>query len=203
MSSRGVNFKANWNRSQAWGNANLLYYTTSVKGLICWFCIAWFWIKAIRIIVVPLLCTGSIVLLIKILLSLSFSPFFILLSFLFESISLRSYFPFIWYFILIWDFKVRRHFTNYNALTLINKQEERNSWTRAVASDLFIYENFIVLVKNESRLVNTWWQHCQKFGSKWRTRVRIESLMAAKSCKEMYGISKKIQNTTTTTHKIP
>ena len=45
--------------------------------------------------------------------------------------------------------------------------------------------------------------HCQKFGSKWRTRVRIESLMAAKSCKEMYGISKKIQNTTTTTHKIP
>ena len=27
--------------------------------------------------------------------------------------------------------------------------------------------------------------HCQKFGSKWRTRVRTESLMAAKSCKEM------------------
>ena len=45
--------------------------------------------------------------------------------------------------------------------------------------------------------------HCQKFGSKWRTRVRIESLMAAKSCKEMYGISTKIQNTTTTSHKIP
>ena len=31
--------------------------------------------------------------------------------------------------------------------------------------------------------------HCQKFRSKWRTRVRIESLMATKSCKEMYGIS--------------
>ena len=45
--------------------------------------------------------------------------------------------------------------------------------------------------------------HCQKFGSKWRTRVRIESLMAAKSCKEMYGISTKIQNTTTTSHNIP
>ena len=45
--------------------------------------------------------------------------------------------------------------------------------------------------------------HCQKFGSKWRTRVRIESLMAAKSCKEMYGISTKIQNTTTTSHSIP
>ena len=45
--------------------------------------------------------------------------------------------------------------------------------------------------------------HCQKFGSKWRTRVRIESLMAAKSCKEMYGISTKIQNTTTKSHNIP
>ena len=45
--------------------------------------------------------------------------------------------------------------------------------------------------------------HCQKFGSKWRTRVRIESLMAAKSCKEMYGISTKIQNTTTTSYNIP
>ena len=45
--------------------------------------------------------------------------------------------------------------------------------------------------------------HCQKFGSKWRTRVLIESLMAAKSCKEMYGISTKIQNTTTTSHNIP
>ena len=45
--------------------------------------------------------------------------------------------------------------------------------------------------------------HCQKFGSKWRTRVRIESLMAAKSCKEMCGISTKIQNTTTTSHNIP
>ena len=30
--------------------------------------------------------------------------------------------------------------------------------------------------------------------------MRIESLMAAKSCKEMYGISTKIQNTTTTSH---
>ena len=45
--------------------------------------------------------------------------------------------------------------------------------------------------------------HCQKFGSKWRTRVRIESLMAAKSCMEMYGISTKIQNTTTSSHNIP
>ena len=45
--------------------------------------------------------------------------------------------------------------------------------------------------------------HCQKFGSKWRTRVRVESLMAAKSCKEMYGISTKIQNSTTTCHNIP
>ena len=36
-------------------------------------------------------------------------------------------------------------------------------------------------------------EHCQKFGSKWRTRVRIQSLMAAKSCKEMYGIASKIQ----------
>ena len=45
--------------------------------------------------------------------------------------------------------------------------------------------------------------HCQKFGSKWRTRVRIESLMAAKSYKEMFGISTKIQNTTTTSHNIP
>ena len=35
-------------------------------------------------------------------------------------------------------------------------------------------------------------------GSKWRTRVRIESLMAAKSCKEMYDTSTKIQNTTNT-----
>ena len=46
-------------------------------------------------------------------------------------------------------------------------------------------------------------KHCQKFGSKWRTRVRIESLMAGKSCKEMYGLSTKIQNTTTTSHEIP
>ena len=45
--------------------------------------------------------------------------------------------------------------------------------------------------------------HCQKFGSKWPTRVRIESLMATKSCKEMYGISTKIQNTTTTSYNIP
>ena len=44
--------------------------------------------------------------------------------------------------------------------------------------------------------------HCQKFGSKWRTRVRIELLMAAKSCKEVYGISTKIQNTTTKSHNI-
>ena len=45
--------------------------------------------------------------------------------------------------------------------------------------------------------------HCQKFRSKWQTHVRIKSLMAAKSCKEMYGISTKIQNTTTTTQNIP
>ena len=37
-------------------------------------------------------------------------------------------------------------------------QEEGNSWTRALASDLTIYENFIILVKNDSRLTETWWQ---------------------------------------------
>lgn len=45
-----------------------------------------------------------------------------------------------------------------------------------------------------SCLFSTLSPHCQKFGSKWRTRVRIESLMAAKSCKEMYGISTKNQS---------
>ena len=35
--------------------------------------------------------------------------------------------------------------------------------------------------------------------SKWWTGLRIQSLMAAKSCKAMYGILTKIQNTTTTT----
>ena len=40
--------------------------------------------------------------------------------------------------------------------------------------------------------------HCQKFGSKWRTRVRVASLMAAESCEKMYGISTKIQNKTNT-----
>ena len=73
----------------------------------------------------------------------SFSPFFILLSFLFESISSRSYFPFIWYFMLIWDFKVRRHFIN--AFALINKQEERNGWTRTVLlkGHLFLLSLFV------------------------------------------------------------
>lgn len=46
-------------------------------------------------------------------------------------------------------------------------------------------------------------KHCQKFGSKCRTRVRIEKIMAAKLCKEMYGISTKIQNTTNTSQIIP
>ena len=40
--------------------------------------------------------------------------------------------------------------------------------------------------------------HCQKFGSKWRTRVRVASLMGAQSCEKMYGISTKIQNKTNT-----
>ena len=68
-------------------------------------------------------------------------------------------------------------------------------------SDLFRVPQFTALYHHIAGVLSH--QHCQKFGSKWRTRVRIESLMAAKSCKEMYGISKKIQNTTTTTHKIP
>ena len=113
------------------------------------FCVAWFLIKAIRIILVPLVFgasiipTQSIVLLTVILLSLSFSPFFILLSFLFESISSRSYFPFIWYFMLIWDFKVRPHFIN--AFALINKREERNGWTRTVLlkGHLFLLSFFV------------------------------------------------------------
>ena len=42
----------------------------------------------------------------------------------------------------------------------------------------------------------------EKIGSKWRIRVRIQSLMAAKSCKEMYEILTKIQNTTTTSQNI-
>ena len=69
-------------------------------------------------------------------------------------------------------------------------------------SDKYRVKNtYISILKEakEHRIVS----HCQKFGSKWRARVRIESLMAAKSCKEMYGISTKIQNTTTKSHNIP
>ena len=29
--------------------------------------------------------------------------------------------------------------------------------------------------------------HCQKFGSRWRLRVRTQAIMAVKSYKKMYG----------------
>lgn len=29
--------------------------------------------------------------------------------------------------------------------------------------------------------------HCQKFGTKWWSRARTKAIMAAKSCKKMYG----------------
>ena len=45
-------------------------------------------------------------------------------------------------------------------------------------------------------LPEIWVQHGRHVGA-------FQSLMAAKSCKEMYGISTKIQNTTTTTQNIP
>ena len=74
--------------------------------------------------------------------------------------------------------------------------------TRNVAIHRKVFAPFLFIVFDR-KMIPFFRFHCQKFGSKWRTRVRIESLMAAKSCKEMYGISTKIQNSTTTSHNIP
>ena len=36
--------------------------------------------------------------------------------------------------------------------------------------------------------------HCQKFGTRWRLRVRTKAIMAAKSYKEMYGNKETFSN---------
>ena len=36
--------------------------------------------------------------------------------------------------------------------------------------------------------------HCQKFGTRWRLRVRTKAIMAAKSYKEMYGNKEAFSN---------
>lgn len=83
------------------------------------------------------------------LLSLSLSPFSTLFRFLLGSIFSRFYLLFIWFFQLSGGLKVRRHFIN----VFPRKKSELVETVRA--SDLVIYKNFVVVVKNESRLIET------------------------------------------------
>ena len=42
--------------------------------------------------------------------------------------------------------------------------------------------------------IDTMHEHCQKFRTRWRLRVRTKAIMAAKSYKEMYGNKETFSN---------